>query len=172
VTGEVQYGLFDRNLGLNDFGKEDKIYLEDADDKKIELVRCSMSDILTTGAEMTPGMPQFYAIGGYVRYPEPWNDDVRSVYIGMPTADAVYFMYFHYYQTLQDMVDNTDVSIISKAYRDDPIIEGAVWKFAQALNRDLSPELFYRSMKVAQDILPYSGPPYPEKLTSPKPTGQ
>ncbi|GAG44275.1 unnamed protein product, partial [marine sediment metagenome] len=173
VANWTQYGLFDQNLGEQDFGKEDKIYYYPASGDKVELTRCTVSDIETIGATMTPGIPQFYAIGGYIyQTAGDWNDDVRSVYLGMPTPDAKYPMKVYYYRTLPELVDNSDVSLISKAYNDDPIIEGAVWKFAQALNRDLSPELFYRSMKTAQDILPYSGPPYPEKLTTPKPTGQ
>jgi hypothetical protein len=171
-VGGVKYGLFDANLGEQDFGKEDRIYYYPASGAKVQLTRCAVSDIETIGSTMDGGVPQFYAIGGYFNQTDGWNGDVRAVYLGMPTPDAKYPMKVYYYRTLPEMVNNTDESLISKAYRDDPIIEGAVWKFAQALNRDLSPELFYRSMKVAQDILPYSGPPYPEKLVSPKPTGQ
>ena len=167
VSSTIQYSLYDTDGSVYDFNTDAEVWYWSATASAREkLVKCTESDINTIGAAQTAATPQFYAMGGYI------NDsgasiDVRSIHIGMPTADAAYPIRVYYYRTLPDLSADADESLISLAYNDNPIIEGAVWKFAQLMSIESSPELFYREMKIAQGILPYSGPSYPENLQSP-----
>jgi hypothetical protein len=168
VAATEQYALFDTVGGVYDFSKESEVwYWPTEAGSRVKLTRCAVSDIETIGAAQAASIPQFFSIGGYIRETSTWNDDVRSIYIGMPTSDAAYAIKVYYYRNLPDLVNDVDESLISKAYNDNPIIEGAVWKFAQYMNIEIPPDLFYREMRVAQELLPYSGPTYPERLVAP-----
>ncbi len=168
TAARILYDLYDTALDYYDFGEMFEAIVIDGTDRT-DLIRAQIEDIEGLGEAMTAGVPGFYAISGAISEVGTGTIGAPAIYIGMPTAGGAYLVRLRHYRRLPDLAGNADVSLICSAYNDDPLVEGAVYRFALDMSHPADPSLFYRAMAVAQSVLPYDGAPYPEKLQTKAP---
>jgi len=142
----------------SDFLMPYKFYTTDANGR-YELIEGSFDDIALV-SPTTTGAPKYFCVSGM-------SGDYPSVYIGNPMADKSYSIDYGYYKKLSDLDADDDESDISKVYRDDPIVEGAIYKIWLDLEdpkADSALEKFVWSMLVMESTLPFEGESYAEKI--------
>ena len=164
-SGVNVYDLFDNaGPGFYDFGTLRDVWINDGDGNKIELVRAQVQDIEILGAAMDNGLPNYFALSG-VTTDAGWSTVVPAIWLGIPTPDDEYTVTVYYYRRLPELSGASTVSDVCAVYRDDPLVEGAVFRFMlDVAPQAANPESFYRAMIAAQKVLPYDGPMYPQKL--------
>jgi len=134
---------------------------------KDELIVSSVEDILHD-AQSSNGVPKYYAVAGMTTTIVGGSTYTKAVYVGNPTPNGAYILDYGYFKLLPDLSDDDDESMISIAYRDDPIIEGAIYKYwldlEQAEKAKTSLDKFVWSMRIMEVVMPYMGAGYTEMV--------
>jgi len=155
--------LFDEGTGFNtvagtkvysldtDFLHPHKFYINDGS-TVYELIP-GISEDIVLNPPSTTGVPKYYCLAGV-------SGGLPRVYIGYPTADDAYAVTYGFYKQLSDISGSTH-SEISIAWRDDPIITGAVYKFWQYVEEPAKAEQaygkFWQAMKEMEENMPFTG---------------
>lgn len=126
VAGQLAYDL------PADFGKADYFRVTYSTNVYYNLTERDRVEITNYQGDIT-GNPESYALYGYST-----STYRRQVLIGYPAPTAGITVTPFYYARLSDLTIDGSYSVISRLYRDDPLITGAIYKAAYDIEQ---PEL-------------------------------
>lgn len=146
----------------SDFHMPYKFYIEAA--TRYELIPGTYDDIVLIDSLVDLGDPKYFAIAGTD------SDGYLQVQFGDPTPSQQRQVYYSYYRLLPELSNATDESAISIVYRDDPIIEGALYKywldFEKQDKSQAALQRFVWAMTMMESVMEFEGDSYSEKLKS------